>query len=144
MKGLIIYCDMDGVLADFDAMPNAVERYKQEHNFFYNLEPIVKNVEAVKRFIHQNYIVKILSKSPNENADNDKRKWLEKHLPEIKSNNIIFARPHQTKASLIEKIEMNFSLLLDDYQKNIDEWREADGIAVQITKEKTIDKVIAF
>lgn len=144
MKGLIIYCDMDGVLADFDAVPNAVERYKQERNFFYNLEPIIKNVEAVKRFIHQNYIVKILSKSPHENADNDKRKWLEKHLPEIKSNNIIFARPHQTKASLIEKIEMNFSLLLDDYQKNIDEWREADGIAVQITKEKTIDKVIAF
>jgi 5'(3')-deoxyribonucleotidase len=143
-KKLIIYCDMDGVLADFDAVPNAVERYKQEPQFFYNLEPIADNVKAIKRFIGKNYIVKILSKSPNENADNDKRKWLEKYLPEIKSNNIIFARPHQTKASFVEKIEMNFSLLLDDYQKNIDEWKNADGVAIKITKELTIDKVVAF
>jgi 5'(3')-deoxyribonucleotidase len=142
MNKVIIYCDMDGVLADFDKVPNAVERYKKEKNFFYNLEPISENVKAIKELIEKNYIVKILSKSPNENADKDKIKWLEKYLPEIKKQNMIFARPHQTKISFVNELEKNFSILLDDYSKNIDEWRNENGIALTITKENTIKNAI--
>jgi 5'(3')-deoxyribonucleotidase len=144
MKKIIIYCDMDGVLADFDKVPNAVARYKDEPNFFYNLEPISENVNAIKKLIAKNYLVKILSKSPHEKADSDKRKWLEKYLPEIENKNIIFARPHETKISFVDELEKSFSLLLDDYEKNIQEWRNENGIALTITKEKTIDKVIAI
>jgi 5'(3')-deoxyribonucleotidase len=144
MKKIIIYCDMDGVLADFDKVPNAVARYKDEPNFFYNLEPISENVNAIKKLISKNYLVKILSKSPHEKADSDKRKWLEKYLPEIKDENIIFARPEQTKISFVNELEKSFSLLLDDYSKNIQEWRNENGIAITITKENTIDKAIAI
>jgi 5'(3')-deoxyribonucleotidase len=144
MKKIIIYCDMDGVLADFDKVPNAVARYKDEPNFFYNLEPISENVNAIKKLISKNYLVKILSKSPHEKADSDKRKWLEKYLPEIENENIIFARPHETKISFVDELEKSFSLLLDDYEKNIKEWRNENGIALTITKENTIDKVIAI
>jgi 5'(3')-deoxyribonucleotidase len=140
----IIYCDMDGVLADFDKVENAVAIYKTEPNFFYNLEPIIENVNAIKKLIAKNYLVKILSKSPHKNADNDKRKWLEKYLPEIENENIIFARPHETKISFVNELEKHFSLLLDDYSKNIDEWRNENGIAITITKENTIDKAIAI
>jgi 5'(3')-deoxyribonucleotidase len=136
----IIYCDMDGVLADFDKVENAVAIYKTEPNFFYNLEPIIENVNAIKKLIAKNYLVKILSKSPHKNADNDKRKWLEKYLPEIENENIIFARPHETKISFVDELEKHFSLLLDDYEKNIDEWRNENGLAFKITKEKTIPK----
>ena len=138
----IIYCDMDGVLADFDKVENAVARYKDEPNFFYNLEPIIENVNAIKELIAQNYQVKILSKSPHQNADNDKRKWLAKYLPEIENENIIFARPHETKISFVSELEKHFSLLLDDYSKNIQEWRNENGIALTITKENTIEKVM--
>jgi len=144
MKKIIIYCDMDGVLADFDKVPNAVARYKDEPNFFYNLEPISENVNAIKKLIARNQIVKILSKSPHEKADNDKRKWLAKYLPEIKSENIIFARPHETKISFVDELEKHFSVLLDDYEKNIQEWRNENGIAITITKENTIDKAFAI
>ena len=144
MKKIIIYCDMDGVLADFDKVPNAVARYKDEPNFFYDLEPISENVNAIKKLIAKNYLVKILSKSPHEKADSDKRKWLEKYLPEIENENIIFARPHETKISFVDELEKSFSLLLDDYEKNIQEWRNENGIALTITKENTIDKVIAI
>jgi 5'(3')-deoxyribonucleotidase len=135
---------MDGVLADFDKVPNAVARYKDEKNFFYNLEPIIENVNAIKKLIARNQIVKILSKSPHEKADNDKRKWLAKYLPEIKSENIIFARPHETKISFIDELEKHFSVLLDDYEKNIQEWQNENGIAITITKENTIDKAFAI
>jgi 5'(3')-deoxyribonucleotidase len=135
---------MDGVLADFDKVPNAVARYKNEPNFFYDLEPINENVNAIKQLIAKDYLVKILSKSPHENADNDKRKWLAKYLPEIKNKNIIFARPHERKIDFVNELEKNFSLLLDDYEKNIQEWRSENGIAIKITKENTIDKQIAI
>jgi 5'(3')-deoxyribonucleotidase len=144
MKKIIIYCDMDGVLADFDKVPNAVARYKHEPNFFYELEPINENINAIKQLIAKDYLVKILSKSPHEKADSDKRKWLEKYLPEIENENIIFARPHETKISFVNELEKHFSLLLDDYSKNIDEWRNENGIAITITKENTIDKAIAI
>ena len=142
MNKIIIYCDMDGVLADFDKVPNAVARYKNEPNFFYDLEPIKENVNAIKELITKNYLVKILSKSPHENADNDKRKWLAKYLPEIENENIIFARPHQTKISFVNELEKNFSLLFDDYEKNIEEWRNEKGLALTITKENTIENII--
>ena len=136
----IIYCDMDGVLADFDKVENAVAIYKTQPNFFYDLEPISENVNAIKQLIAKDYVVKILSKSPHENADNDKRKWLAKYLPEIKDENIIFARPHETKISFVDELEKHFSLLLDDYEKNIQEWRNENGLAFKITKERTIPK----
>jgi 5'(3')-deoxyribonucleotidase len=142
MNKIIIYCDMDGVLADFDKVPNAVAKYKNEPNFFYDLEPIKENVNAIKELITKNYLVKILSKSPHENADNDKRKWLAKYLPEIENENIIFARPHQTKISFVNELEKNFSLLFDDYEKNIEEWRNEKGLALTITKENTIENII--
>ena len=141
-KRLVIYCDMDGVLADFDKVPNAVARYKNEESFFFNLEPIETNINAIKQLIKKGYQVKILSKSPHEKADYDKRLWLEKYLPQIKIENIIFARPHETKISFVNKFEKSFSLLLDDYEKNIQEWRNENGIALTITKENTIENII--
>jgi 5'(3')-deoxyribonucleotidase len=142
MKKVIIYCDMDGVLADFDKVENAVARYKNEEGFFFNLEPIETNVNAIKRLIKQGYQVKILSKSPHEKADYDKRLWLEKYLPEIKIENIIFARPEQKKISFVNEFEKSFSLLLDDYEKNIQEWRNENGLAITITKENTIENLL--
>ena len=71
-----IYCDMDGVLADFNAEPRALERFAVEPNFFADLKPITTNVNAIKQLIADGYKVRILSASPNKAADKGKRKWL--------------------------------------------------------------------
>ena len=75
----VIYCDMDGVVADFNNEPNAVARFKVEKGFFFKLKPIEINVRAVKELAKDNEIY-ILTASPNPRADKDKIKWLRTKL----------------------------------------------------------------
>ena len=35
-----VYCDMDGVIADFNNEPNALQRFDNEKGFFKNLKPM--------------------------------------------------------------------------------------------------------
>lgn len=138
-KDLVIYLDMDGVVADFGAQKNAVERYENEKGFFKNLKPITKNVLAVKDLHAKGYKIVVLTTSPNNRADRDKKFWLREHLPML--NEIIFARPNIAKIDYVDNKEN--AVLIDDYGKNIREWFAGGGLhAVKITprpKEIEID-----
>jgi len=124
------YIDMDGVLFDFNAMKNGVKRFAVEPNFFRKLEPIRANIVAVKILMANGYKVKVLSASPNKNADEDKIFTLNKHLPKLKRKNIILCRNGEVKANFVRKIKK--SVLFDDYGKNCREWREHGGIAYKV------------
>lgn len=129
MKKLIHYVDMDGVLADFFKMPNALARFKTEKDFFKMLEPIAENVNAIKTLIAKGEIVRILSASPNEDGDNAKRVWLARHIPEVKEKNIIIVRLGESKIARVPKKERARAILFDDYGKNLREWVENGGKA---------------
>lgn len=118
-----IYCDMDGVVADFNNEPNAVERFREEKGFFRKLKPIMVNVKAIKE-LNKNFDVCILTASPNERADKDKIKWLSKYMPFIKKKNIIICRNGQRKVDFMVSEK---GILLDDYGKNIREWETKKG-----------------
>ena len=116
------YCDMDGVLADFNNEPQALERFEKEKGFFYNLKPIEENIEFIKALVDSGESVRILSASPNKIADDDKIKWLRKYMPYINKNRIIIIRNGQNKADFVETKGKN--ILFDDYGKNCNQWEE--------------------
>jgi 5'(3')-deoxyribonucleotidase len=125
-----VYLDMDGVIADFNNEPNALERFATENGFFRDLK--VMNKWAVNQLLAMEDVnVFILSASPNKQADKDKKAWLKYYYPQIKRNQIIFCRVGQNKADYMKTEQ---GILLDDYGKNCEQWRERGNTAVQVSK----------
>lgn len=117
-----LFIDMDGVLARFEQAENAMKRFESEKGFFATLEPtqFAKKLKNVKM-----NNVKILTSSPNKQADNDKLEWIKKHLPQLQDN-MVFVRSGQEKAKYAKG-----NLLLDDYTDNLKHWVEQGGVAIK-------------
>lgn len=132
MKKITIYCDMDGVLANFNIEPNAVERFKTEKGFFANLEPMTENTKGLELLHNMGYNIKILTTSPHRKADKDKLKWLKKHIPYINKKDVIFGRPNIPKIDYVENEQ--YAVLIDDWGRNISGWLAGGGLhAIKIT-----------
>lgn len=131
-----IFLDMDGTLARFNVR-NALERFENERGFFANLLAY-KGIENINEMVKGGNVY-IISASPNIYADIDKKTWLKKYIPDLKSENILLCRNGQNKAKFIEnKLEIRIDkncFLLDDYTKNLIEWEQAGGTGIKrITK----------
>ena len=135
-----IYCDMDGVLADFNAEPDGIARFAVEKGFFTRLKPIYENVKAIRKLIADGNDVYILSASPNERADGEKTRWLHRYIKKLADGKIILMRNGQVKREFMKTPD---GILFDDYGRNIREWCEADGnIGWKITADGNILKGI--
>lgn len=127
-----IFIDMDGTIAKFNVR-NAINRFATEQKFFSKLSAY-KGIETIDKLASQGNIY-IISASPNERTDADKREWLNRYLPSLKSENIIFCRIGENKAKVI-KDKLNITIdktcfLLDDYTKNLIEWKQLNGIGIK-------------
>lgn len=131
-----IFLDLDGTLAKFN-VPNALQRFTNELDFFKNLKPY-KNIGEIDRLAIARNIY-IISASPNVRCDIDKMLWIQEYLPSLPLQNIIICRVGDNKAEIIKRklgIDINKdTYLLDDYTKNLVEWETAGGVGIKrITK----------
>lgn len=130
-----LFLDLDGTLAKFNSKKNALERFATEKGFFANLKPY-KNIEVINELASSGLVeVYVISATPNEQADFDKMIWINKYLNKIKKENICFCRLNENKAKVI-KDKLNITInkecyLLDDYTKNLIEWKNLNGIGIK-------------
>ena len=86
-----IFIDMDGTLAEFKTVDTLEKLY--EPGYFSNLQPNSNVVNAVKLLIEKADVeVYVLSAYLTDSvyALDEKNKWLDRYLPELKKENRIF------------------------------------------------------
>ena len=156
MKIEKIYFDLDGVLADFSAglwkycgidpiaqgaLKNGVENpmweaIKKVDHFFDKLVPMPEAIELFEK-LSEKYNCEILSAIPRPHrgikySEEDKRAWVKRYLgPDVVANIVFRSEKKQfcRGAGLI---------LIDDYQKNVDEWNEGGGFGILYDGNQTV------
>ena len=147
-----IYCDMDMVLVDFigganeqlrkegypinfDMAPKSDKDLKwellQKKKDFWATLPPMNDAMKLWKFIrpHKPSILSTPSKRMKESMPG-KRKWIRKHLGSVTDINLV---PRWDKQRFALDKDGNPNILIDDYIKNIKEWRAKGGIGVHHT-----------
>ena len=140
-NALTIYCDMDGVLCDFESqfekmghgtIEKVEKRYGPEAPWkmitkagvsFWSLMPWMPDGKRLWQFIKK-YDVKILSSPVKSNASKvGKKLWVRKNLGKDVELILSPSREKQQYAS-------SNAILIDDKLRTIKEWRSKGGIAI--------------
>ncbi|MDQ0363249.1 5' nucleotidase, NT5C type [Breznakia pachnodae] len=128
-----VFVDMDGVLARFNNQISSME-VLYEKGYYSSLEPLENVVKAVSDLIDnadaEVYILSAVLDS--EYAADEKREWLQKYLPKIDNDHIIFSEYGYPKSNYIPGGIKSNDVLLDDYTKNLDEWTAVGAKGIKL------------
>lgn len=145
-----LFVDLDGTCAVWQPV---AEEQLFEKGYYRNL-PEYKNVVAAVNDIvanHPEIDVYVLSKyfTTSDYALDEKREWVQEHLPGIDEAHQIFVPYEMDKRDMIPEQLRSTDYLLDDYTKNFDGWQPpAHGIkllnGINHTKETWQDNRISL
>lgn len=132
-----IFFDIDGTLARFhDKEHNYIEKMWQE-GFYKYLEPFENIVKAVNyiavniKGINVAVISAYLDTEPPF-VQKEKREWLNEYLPEVKDIRLVPAGVDKSKYISLNDGEC---WLVDDYNKNLNEWKKAGYNAIKFVND---------
>jgi len=154
-----VYCDMDGVLADFHrgflkAYPeisaadiDAFIRHKgwatigKEHPRIFDTLPKLPDADRLMsdllRLRDTDQIqLFILTAIPSElsvpTAADNKRDWIRRYYPSIPKSNVLVVRRSEKQDYAMDSTLSGGhpAILIDDFTKNIKEWEQAGGIGI--------------
>lgn len=127
------FIDMDGTLAVYPSMDKE-NPWWEVRGIYKFLTPQDKVVKAIKRLIANGAEVFILSAYTKEypQGKDDKDYWLDTYLPEIDKEHRIYMISGQNKADFIPDGVHITDVLLDDYNKNLENWAEAGGTGIKL------------
>lgn len=119
-----VYFDIDGVLGKWYADGRGFsyeEIINPQNHYFRDIEPHDMMIYLAETLQDNGMDVCIIS-SADENTIRDKWEWIEAHLPFIPKENICFSPLGADKSEFV-KGNAEISILIDDYNKNLEEWK---------------------
>lgn len=130
-----IYIDMDGTLCRFHDAEHKYIEQMWEKGFYANLQPFEEFVKAISLCIDRNadtefFIISAVLDTEPPFVEGEKREWLHRHLPQLSDENMLFVPAGADKSSIIPEMSAD-CILIDDYNKNLSEWRIQGGTAIK-------------
>ena len=124
-----IFCDMDGTLAVFNLNASLEDLFTA--GYFRRLSSMPQMVAAARELAsYPNFEFYVLSHYLNEQALEDKNRWLDEHLT-ISASNRIFVPYGESKCSYIPNGYRTDDVLLDDFSPNLHRWND-HGVGIKV------------
>ena len=119
-----IYFDIDGTLGKWyeDGRGFTLEEILDPTNhYFRDIEPYDEVIKLAE-VLHEKGLDVCIISSADKNTIQDKWEWIEEHLPFIPKENICFSPLGSDKSNFV-KGNAEISILIDDYNVNLDQWK---------------------
>ena len=128
-----LFVDMDGTLAVFNPTKKLEDLY--EEGYFRNLKPYQTVVDAIKYIIQNEPDIEVFVLSAyltdSHYALQEKKEWLDEHLPELDSVHRLFCPCGSDKGAVVPGGIQHTDRLLDDYTHNLMLW-SPPGIGLKL------------
>lgn len=119
-----VYFDIDGTLGKWytDGRGLSYEELIDPINhYFRNIEPHDMMINLARE-LHEKGIDVCIISAAEKDTIRDKWEWIDEHLPFIPKENICFAPIGADKSQFVKDNSV-ISILVDDYNKNLEQWK---------------------
>lgn len=119
-----VYFDIDGTLGKWYSDGRGLsleEMIDPSNHYFRNIEPVDMMINLAQ-YLHENGADVCIVSAAYKDTIIDKWDWIKEHLPFIPDENICFAPIGADKTEFV-KGNAEKSILIDDYNKNLEEWK---------------------